>query len=187
MVVKLFVGLGNPDDKYKNTRHNLGFEVLDAIANAKGLNFKNHDNAAGVSVFEHNFGKAYLLKPMTYMNNSGDPLVSFMNYYKIAPNEIFVFYDDFSIPLGEFKIKMNGSSAGHNGLKSIIARLNTENFARMKLGIGHRPEFISTVDFVLSKFHKDDKEKIDLTINKAVDFFNAACEAELEKAISGFK
>jgi PTH1 family peptidyl-tRNA hydrolase len=188
MPIRLFVGLGNPEDKYKNTRHNFGFEVLDAIAKDKNIAYKKWNDVAGISVYDGGLAKkVFLLKPMTYMNNSGDPISAFMKYHKISPQEIFVFYDDLSIPIGKFKIKLNGSSAGHNGLKSIIAKIDTQEFARMKLGISPRPENIPAVNFVLSKFSKEDKDKIDCVIDKAVEIFDDICNLDLEKAVSKIK
>jgi PTH1 family peptidyl-tRNA hydrolase len=199
-MIKLFAGLGNPGKEYENTRHNFGFKALDAIADAKRLEFKNWDNMADISFYEfspdtrdlgQNFRqspqKTVLLKPSIFMNLSGRPLAAFMRYYKIQPDEILVFYDDFSIPLGEFRIRMSGSDGGHNGIKSLVQNLNTQNFARMKLGIGPLPRFIKTPDFVLSKFREEDKEKIDLMKQKAVEFFDAAIKEGIEKAASGLQ
>ncbi|MDR0822198.1 MAG: aminoacyl-tRNA hydrolase [Endomicrobium sp.] len=185
MSIRLFVGLGNPTDQYKNTRHNFGFIVLDSIAQAKSLEFKNWNSLADISFYSKNpQEKIYLLKPLTFMNNSGDAVADFAKYYKIAPNEIFVFYDDFAINLGTFRVRLSGSSAGHNGLKSLISRLGGENFARMKLGIGPIPEYMKTIDFVLSKFRQEEKEAVDLIVQKAVSFFDEVINLGLEKAIS---
>ncbi|MCL2143946.1 MAG: aminoacyl-tRNA hydrolase [Endomicrobia bacterium] len=183
-MIKLFAGLGNPGDKYKNTRHNFGFMALDAIANAKHLEFKNWENMADISFYDTEEGKILLVKPMTFMNLSGDPISSAARYYKIKPEEIFVFYDDFAIPLGEFRVRLSGSSGGHNGISSMIQYLNTDNFSRMKLGIGPLPKFIKMPDFVLSKFHEEDKEKIKFVTGKAVEFFDEIIKNGLEKAIS---
>jgi PTH1 family peptidyl-tRNA hydrolase len=183
-MIKLFVGLGNPGKEYENTRHNFGFKALDAIADAKRLEFKNWNNMADISFYTLNGEKIWLLKPETFMNLSGLPLSAFMRYYKISPEEILIFYDDFSIPLGEFRIRMSGSDGGHNGIKSIVQNLNTQNFARMKLGIGPLPKFIKTPDFVLSKFRSQDEEQIKLMRQKAAEFFDAVNEIGLEKAAS---
>jgi len=188
MSIKLFVGLGNPGDKYKNTRHNFGFIVLDAIARAKGLEFKSRDNMADISFFSDlNKGKIYLLKPTTFMNDSGLAISSFANYYKISPEEIFVFYDDFSINLSEYRVRLSGSSAGHNGLKSIIKCLNSDKFPRMKLGIGPLPQFMPIIDFVLSNFKDEEKEIVACAAQKAVLFFEEACALGLDKAVSRLK
>ena len=183
-MLKLFAGLGNPGDKYKNTRHNLGFMALDSIAKAKNLEFKVWGNMADISFYDSENGKVLLVKPMTFMNNSGSPIVSVMNYYKIKSDEICVFYDDFAIPAGEYRIKMTGSAGGHNGISSIINHLHTNNFVRMKLGIGPLPQFVKTPDFVLSSFYKEDENKIKEMTDKAVVFFDEANKAGIEKAIS---
>jgi PTH1 family peptidyl-tRNA hydrolase len=183
-MIKLFAGLGNPGKEYENTRHNFGFKALDAIAEAKRLEFKSWNNMADISFYSLNGEKIHLLKPGTFMNLSGLPLSAFMRYYKISPEEIFVFYDDFSIPLGDFRIRMSGSDGGHNGIKSIIQNLSAQNFARMKLGIGPLPKFMKTADFVLSKFRDEDEEQIKLMRQKAVEFFDMVNEAGLEKAAS---
>ncbi|MDR1928869.1 MAG: aminoacyl-tRNA hydrolase [Endomicrobium sp.] len=126
--IKLFIGLGNPNQNYINTRHNFGFDVLDEITILKGLKFKIWKNIAHVSLYEFNNKEIWLLKPLTFMNSSGSAVVSFINCYKIRTQEIFVFYDDISILLGHYKIRISGSSGGHNGIYSLIEHLNTENF-----------------------------------------------------------
>jgi PTH1 family peptidyl-tRNA hydrolase len=181
--IKLFVGLGNPGQKYENTRHNLGFIILDEIAVSRHLEFKAWD-IANVSFYNGVNSKIWLLKPMTFMNLSGTAVASFAKYYKINPEEIFVFYDDFSIPLGEYRIRMSGSAGGHNGISSIIDHLNTNNFPRMKLGIGPLPGFMKTEDFVLSKFNQEDKEKIDLMKKTAVNIYNEVNLSGVDKAAS---
>jgi PTH1 family peptidyl-tRNA hydrolase len=170
--IKLFVGLGNHGHEYKNTRHNLGFMVLDSIALAKGLEFKNWDNMADVSFYEGYIGKVWLLKPTTFMNFSGIAVSSFVKYYKISTEEIVVCYDDFSIYLGEYKIRMSGSAGGHNGIKSIIKLLHTDKFPRIKFGIGPLPKFMGMADFVLSKFAKEDETKISLVKKLSVEIFD---------------
>ncbi|MCL2334742.1 MAG: aminoacyl-tRNA hydrolase [Endomicrobia bacterium] len=183
-MIKLFVGLGNPGDKYKNTRHNFGFKALDAIAQAKNLEFKNRDNMADISFYDAPDGKITLLKPMTFMNLSGEPVGSVAKYYKVSPEEIFVFYDDFSIPLGEYRVRLSGSAGGHNGISSIIAHLHSDAFARMKLGIGPLPKFMDTADFVLSKFRDEDKPAIENMTQKAIELFDEINKNGLEKAVS---
>jgi PTH1 family peptidyl-tRNA hydrolase len=183
--IKLFVGLGNHGHKYKNTRHNLGFMALDSIALAKGLDFKNWDSMADISFYEvSSIGKVWLLKPTTFMNLSGDAVSSFAKYYKISAEEIVVCYDDFSIPLGGYKIRMFGSAGGHNGIKSIIERLNTDKFPRIKFGIGPLPKFMDMADFVLSKFAKEDENKINLVKKLSVEIFDEINASNIDKAAS---
>jgi len=178
MPVKLFVGLGNPGEKYKNTRHNFGFRALDFITESLGAKWKT-GNMADISLA----GNASFIKPMTYMNLSGEPLTAFMKYYKITPDEILVFYDDFSIPFGQCRIRMAGSAGGHNGVSSIISCLGTQNFARVKLGLGPLPEKIPAENFVLSNFAKEDGEVLNNVLNKCLKFYNAVAEQGLEKAL----
>lgn len=183
--IKLFVGLGNPGHKYKNTRHNLGFMVLDSIALAKGLEFKNWDNVADISFYEgSSIGRVWLLKPTTFMNLSGDAVSSFAKHYKISTEEIVICYDDFSIPLGGYKIRMSGSAGGHNGIKSIIERLHTDKFPRIKFGIGPLPKFMDMSDFVLSKFAKEDENKINLVKKFSVEIFDEINASNIDKAAS---
>ncbi|MDR3275388.1 MAG: aminoacyl-tRNA hydrolase [Endomicrobium sp.] len=184
--MSLFVGLGNPGQKYENTRHNFGFVVLDEIAESKHLKFKTWDNIAEISFYKSNNGKVWFLKPMTFMNLSGDAISSFAKYYKITSEEIFVFYDDFSIPLGEYKIRMSGSSGGHNGINSIIEHMHTGDFPRMKLGIGPLLRFMNAADFVLSQFSQEDREKINLIKKISVKVFDEICISGLDKTISRF-
>jgi PTH1 family peptidyl-tRNA hydrolase len=182
--IKLFVGLGNPGHKYKNTRHNLGFMVLDSIALAKGLEFKNWNNVADISFYEvSSIGKVWLLKPATFMNFSGDAVSFFAKYYKIRTEEIVVCYDDFSIPLGGYKIKMSSYTGGHNGIKSIIERLHVNKFSRIKFGIGPLPKFMSMSDFVLSKFAKEDENKINLIKKISVEIFDEINMSNIDKAV----
>jgi len=183
-MIKLFIGLGNPGNKYENTRHNFGFMALDAIAQAKNLEFKNRDNMADISFYDADNGKVALLKPVTFMNLSGEAVSSVAKYYKINTEEIFVFYDDFSIPLGEYRIRLSGSPGGHNGISSIITHMHANNFARMKLGIGPLPNFMDTADFVLSRFREEDKPAIEKIKQKAVELFDEINKSGLEKAVS---
>ncbi|MDR0617519.1 MAG: aminoacyl-tRNA hydrolase [Endomicrobium sp.] len=182
--IKLFVGLGNPGHKYINTRHNLGFVILDAIAKKMYLEFKSWDNMANISFCDKFNRGIWFLKPSTFMNLSGLAIAFFARYYKIKPTEIFVFYDDFSIVLGDCRIRMSGSSGGHNGIKSIIEHLNTEKFPRMKLGIGPLPKNMDVSSFVLSKFLKEDEEDIILIKEKAILVFNEVINSGVNKAAS---
>ncbi|MDR0956780.1 MAG: aminoacyl-tRNA hydrolase [Endomicrobium sp.] len=182
--IKLFVGLGNPGPKYENTRHNFGFIVLDEIAAANHLEFKIWSNVARVSFYELFNNKVWLLKPVTFMNFSGKVVAFFARYYKINIEEIFIFYDDFSIPIGKYKIKMSGSAGGHNGVDSIIKYLYSKDFPRMKLGIGPLPKFVQMKDFVLSKFLPVDEEKVERVKKKAVDVFEKINKSGIDKTVS---
>lgn len=172
----LIVGIGNPGKEYDKTRHQTGSMVLDAFANKYGLTFKSTEFNGDVASIDINDKKIYLAKPTTYVNLSGEFVAKFMKYYDIPISNLFVIYDDLSIPVGKFKIKRNGSAGGHNGIKSIIQMLRSENFKRLKIGILNS-ELINVIpmkEYVLSKFTNDDYEKIasqyELFINIISDF-----------------
>lgn len=167
--MKLIVGLGNPGKEYVKTRHNIGFMALDNyLAN---VDFKVKDN---YSVLEKNINneKVIFLKPLTFMNESGLAVRKVVDYYNINIEDILVIYDEMDFEVGDFKIKASGSSAGHNGIKSIIKHLGTENFKRIRIGIS-KPKG-NSIDFVLGKFSKEDYEKIKEVldiINNVIDDF----------------
>ena len=156
--MKIIVGLGNPGDKYNNTRHNVGFMVLDLIANNCGESFHSESkfkaeickvNLAGESVL--------LVKPQTFMNLSGDALALIMNFYKLTIDDLLVVFDDLSIDLGNLRFRPSGSDGGHNGIKSIIKCLSNNNkFARLKVGVGPQPLYMPAERFVLGDFTKEE-------------------------------
>ncbi len=153
--MKLIVGLGNPDLKYKNTRHNVGFMVLDNYAESKRYSFKTKKEFKGDLYIDKDF---ILLKPLTYMNLSGESVRAVVNFYKIDIDDILIISDDFNIPFLKIRLRNKGSAGGHNGLKSIISNLGSENFKRLRFGLG-QPEY-DTIDYVLSKFSKDELKKM---------------------------
>lgn len=152
--VKLIVGLGNPGSEYKNTRHNVGFMVLDSYlgdvkwsSKFQGLYYEKNIN-----------GEKYIfLKPQTYMNLSGSSVISFVKFYKLDYKDVLIIHDDLDLPLGTFRIKINSSSGGHNGIKDIISALHTDAFARVKIGISHDHNK-DTKDYVLGNFSKANME-----------------------------
>ena len=167
MDMKLIVGLGNVGNKYKNSRHNVGFIVLDKISNKINFSFKKIEKFnAFLSEKQINQKKIIFLKPCTYMNLSGFSIFNVINYYKITYNNILIVYDDMDILLGKIKYKEQGGDGGHNGIKSVIEHLKTKKFKRIKIGI-NRPignDFVTYNDYVLSEFN----EKKKIKINKAI-------------------
>ena len=154
--MKLIVGLGNPGSQYANTRHNCGFMVLDRFAENHGVDFKLNAKLKGeIGQITLNGEKAILLKPMTYMNLSGESVILVKNFYKIDVDDILVICDDLDSRLGRLRLRAKGSAGGHNGLKNIALHLSTEEYKRLKIGID-RDENISVVDWVLKKFSNDD-------------------------------
>ena len=168
--MKLIVGLGNPGSEYKNTRHNIGFYYLDLFTDKYNLSYKEKFNGL-YSKININGEDILLLKPMTYMNLSGDCVIKFVNYYKINIDDILVIHDDLDINLGKFKLKRNGSSGGHNGIKSIISNLNSEEFKRLKIGIS-KNDLIDTKDYVLGKFNKEEQNILKDLENTILDLLD---------------
>jgi PTH1 family peptidyl-tRNA hydrolase len=171
MNLKLVVGLGNPGKEYTNTRHNAGFLVIDAMA--KSLNLESTaDKKSNSEIFTLNLNdeKILLVKPQTYMNNSGQTVRSLVDFYKVPHQNIIIVHDEKDIPLGEFKIQTNRGAAGHNGVQSIIDQLGTKNFTRIRVGVGPKEGGIEKiVDYVLQKFSKEEKELLTNTIKKIVE------------------
>lgn len=171
----VFIGLGNKGKEYANTHHNVGFMFVDTIANDLHLTFKDESKfkASVASVIIDN-KKHYLLKPLTYMNLSGDAVASFISYYNIPVDDIIIIHDDMDLPLAKIRIRKNGSAGGHNGIKSIISRLNTQQFKRIRIGIGrsNRDSRDEVIDYVLSSFSKKEKEILLDVFNKATNMFN---------------
>ncbi len=164
----LIVGLGNIGAEYKNTRHNIGFDVLDTIANDKSASFAN-DRYADVVTISHRGKQLILIKPTTYMNLSGKAINYWMQKEKIALENILVITDDLSLPLGKIRIRMKGGAGGHNGLKNTEEILKTENYARLRFGIGSDFSKGNQVDFVLGKWKDEEKELLNSTIQKATE------------------
>ena len=167
-MMKLVMGLGNPGEEYKNNRHNIGFIILDKIAESLSVDFDNHKKKSLYARGKKGDIQYILLKPQTFMNLSGESAIYISKFFNVSVEDIFVIYDDMDLPFGTFKIKKGGSSGGHNGIKSLIAQLQSEDFFRIRIGIG-RPSFGKKVnDYVLSSFSKSEREIIDNDISDKV-------------------
>ncbi|MDF1498024.1 MAG: aminoacyl-tRNA hydrolase [Patescibacteria group bacterium] len=172
--MKLIIGLGNPGDEFKKTRHNTGFMTIDKIAltfQISSPTFQSKFNAE-ISNGSIDNEKIILAKPQTFMNNSGQAAKSIIEYYKIKPEEIIVIHDDLDIPLGEYKISKNKNSGGHKGVQSIIDYLGTKDFTRIRIGIGipsNENEKIPTEKFVLKKFSNNEIKIVEKIINNIVN------------------
>ncbi|MGL6115803.1 MAG: aminoacyl-tRNA hydrolase [Cetobacterium sp.] len=185
--MKLIVGLGNPGREYERTRHNVGFDIVDKLADKlKANGFK--DKFKGLLTEANvNGEKVYILKPQTYMNLSGDSIIQVVNFYKIDPKkDMVIIYDDMDLPLGKLRIKEKGSAGGHNGIKSIISHMG-QDFLRIKCGIGKAQNKGENINFVLGKFSKDEQELIDNmsedVIAAAIDMIN---DTQLEKIMQKY-
>lgn len=184
--MKLIVGLGNPTNKYEGTRHNVGFDVIDKMADEYGI---------GLDVIKHKgmYGKGkidgqtvILLKPMTFMNLSGESVSQVATYYKIASSDIIVVYDDINLDVGRLRVRGKGSAGGHNGIKNIIANLHTEEFPRVRVGVGMKPPRMDLADYVLSHFSNEDRKLVDESYDKAIKAIALLVNDELDKAMNEY-
>ena len=183
----MIVGLGNPGLEYEGSRHNIGFAAMDAICNkydckCEKMKFKGYMGDAVIG------GKrVLLLKPLTYMNNSGQSVSEAARFYKIAPENILVMYDDISLDPGTVRIRRKGSAGGHNGIKDIIALLGSEDFPRIKIGVGAKPHpDYDLKDWVLGKFRAEDKEKVEASLETTVKAVNELLSRGIDSAMNKF-
>lgn len=157
----VIVGLGNPDKKYDNTYHNMGYKCVDYFAEQNGISFTKNKYQAMYGEGVVGGQKVVLLKPTTYMNLSGVSVSQLVNQLKHPLEKLIVVYDDLDLPMGALRFRKSGSAGTHNGMKNIVSMLGSQNFARLRVGIGKENENISTVDYVLSKISKDNLQKIE--------------------------
>ena len=165
----LLVGLGNPGDKYDNTRHNVGFAAIDQLAEELRVPVQKLKYRALTQTVELGGAKVLLMKPITYMNLSGEAVGEAARFFKIPADHVLVLSDDVSLPVGKLRIRKGGSAGGHNGLKSIIQHLGTDQFPRVKIGVGEKPHpDYDMADWVLGKFTGEDLKTISQAIQRAV-------------------
>jgi len=166
----IIAGLGNPTGQYAKTRHNVGFDCIDALGARYGIavNGKKHKAIYGKGMIEGQ--KVILAKPQTYMNLSGESVYDLINFYKVNPtNELIVIYDDISLAPGQLRIRKKGSAGGHNGIKNIIAHLGSQEFLRIKVGIGEKPRGWDLADYVLSSFSDSERDQVAAAITQSVE------------------
>ncbi len=183
----VIVGLGNPDKKYEHTRHNIGFDVIDALADKYNIDIreKKHKALCGTGVIEGT--KVLLVKPLTYMNLSGEAVGEVMNFYKLDPEEdLLVIFDDISLEPGNIRIRKKGSAGGHNGIKSIIAHTGTTAFKRIKVGVGEKPKDWDLADHVLGRFSNEDREKVEEAIADSINAAVLIMQDEIDLAMNKF-
>lgn len=181
MITKLIIGLGNPGDEYKNNRHNVGFILIDKAAENFNVNFDNNKKKSLYARTKDKGIEYILLKPQTFMNLSGESASYISKFFNIKTEDIIVIYDDMDIPFGTFKIKKGGSSGGHNGIKSLISHLQSDDFTRIRIGIGRPSGGKKVNDYVLSNFSKKEREELDTVI--ANDVIEALKTALFESPI----
>ena len=186
--MKLIAGLGNPGGKYEKTRHNAGFWWLDMIANQTRTTFRRESRFQGaVAKVAISGGDLWLLKPETFMNNTGQAVAALANYYKISGKEILVAHDELDLPPGGAKLKFGGGLSGHNGLKSIAANLGTQDFWRLRLGIGHPRDNAASerevIDYVLHAPRAEEQDEIDKALTRALAVWPQIIADETEAAM----
>ncbi|MDZ5254671.1 aminoacyl-tRNA hydrolase [Clostridium sp. LIBA-8841] len=180
----LIVGLGNPGKQYEQTRHNIGFDVIDYMANKYNIdvNREKFKGLCGEGFIENN--KVILLKPLTYMNLSGESIRELANFYKLENDEIIVVYDDISLDIGKLRIREKGSAGGHNGIKSIIQNLGGDEFPRVKVGVGQPKD--NLVNHVLGKFSKEDREHVEKVIPVVSDAIVEIVKNDAKESMNKF-
>lgn len=181
----LIAGLGNPTKKYEKTRHNIGFDVMDALAEKYdiGMNIKKDKAICGSGYIEGQ--KVILAKPQTFMNLSGDSVAALVRFYKLDPaEELIVVYDDISLEPGNLRIRKKGSAGGHNGMKDIITKTGTDQFPRVKVGVGQKPEGWDLADYVLSRFSQAERELVEEAIGHAVAAVALMVQGKTDEAMN---
>ncbi len=182
----LIVGLGNPGREYADNRHNAGFQCIDRLAEAHGLSFTRRQARARVARGEVNGHRVLLVKPQTFMNASGEAVGQLARFYKIAPADVLVLYDDLDLPLGKIRLRPGGGSGGHRGMRSVIQHLGTEDFPRLRLGIGRPPGAMDAVDYVLSDFTADERAEMELAFEQAIAAIECFLAVGIDAAMNAF-
>ena len=183
----IIVGLGNPERKYAGTRHNIGFSAITAISDAYGISMdiKKHKAVCGKGMIAGN--KVLLAMPQTYMNLSGESVRELVDFYKIDPEEeLLVIFDDISLAPGNIRIRKKGSAGGHNGIKNIIAMTGTENFKRIKVGVGEKPAGWDLADHVLGRMSEEDRAAFEEAVKESVKAAEMILEDEIDQAMNDF-
>lgn len=183
----IIAGLGNPKPEYRNTRHNIGFDVIDVLADKYNIDVTTikHKALTGKGIIEGN--KCILVKPQTYMNLSGESLIDVCQYYKIdVETELIVIYDDIALDVGAIRVRKKGSAGGHNGMKSIIQNLSTENFMRIRMGVGEKPKGYDLADYVLGHFTSQERDLMDNAAIKATEAIKVIMSDGIDKAMGAY-
>lgn len=183
----IIVGLGNPGTKYKGTRHNVGFETIDKLSYDYKIKLKNNSKFRALVGEGSIGGKAVLLvQPLTYMNLSGESVRAILNFYKIPPSQMVIIYDDVNLPVGDIRIRERGSAAGQKGMINIIAQLKTDEFTRIRIGVGDKPPGFTLADYVLSRFLKEEWPAMIEGITKAGDAVEMMLGSDVITAMNKF-
>jgi peptidyl-tRNA hydrolase, PTH1 family len=184
--LKLIVGLGNPGPRYRETRHNVGFAVLDQLAGRHGLAFESAPVDAVMARVRHIGDGALLAKPLTFMNRSGLAVSGLLRYFRIDAADLLVVADDVNLPLGQLRVRPRGSDGGHNGLRSIIEQLGSTEFSRLRIGVGRGDRRRDLADHVLAGFEEDERPEIESAISRAADAAERFVLDDIEQVMNQF-
>ena len=179
---KMIIGLGNPGKKYSTTRHNVGFAVIDNFAEDESLKWREYKDRALIS----GCSDFLIMKPTLFMNRSGEAIIPLIKKYELDFEDIIVISDDMDLSLGSIRLRKGGSSGGHNGVQSVIETLGTDEFCRLRIGIGRPPENTDPVDFVLSNFTKKESEDLRPVLSRAADAVSVFIDSGLQKTMNLF-
>lgn len=183
----MIAGLGNPTRKYEHTRHNIGFECIDYLAEQYHISIREEKCKALIGTGVIGGQKVMLVKPQTFMNASGDAVGALLRFYKMDPEtQLLVIFDDISLAPGDLRIRKKGSAGGHNGMKSIIAGTGTQQFARIKIGVGEKPEGWDLADYVLGKFSRQEQQEVKEAVKMASEAAALIVEGQIETAMNQF-
>ena len=182
--MKIIVGLGNPEKKYENTRHNIGFAAIDYIAEKVGININTGKYKALIGSGYIEGEKVLLAKPQTYMNLSGESLRPIMDFYKLEPEDFLIIFDDIDLDVGRLRIRRKGSAGGHNGIKSIISHLGSMEFPRIKIGVGAKPKGYDLADYVLGHFSKEDQAILSERMDDVCDAAKLIVSGDITEAMN---
>ena len=182
----LIAGLGNPGREYEKTRHNMGFQVIDKLADKISCNINENKHSAVCGKAVIGSERVILAKPQTYMNNSGESIRAIADFYKIATEDIIIIFDDIDLAPGVIRIRKSGSAGGHNGIKSIISHLGSQDFPRVRIGVGAKPVGWDLADHVLSRPSKEEEKLIEEAQKKAVDAIICMIEDGIDKAMNNY-
>ena len=180
----LIVGLGNPGQKYEHTRHNMGFLTVDLLAEQLNVKLNKVKFKSAYNIVRFGGQKCLVMKPQTYMNLSGEAVHEAAQFYKIPADHVLVIYDDVSLPVGKLRVRPTGSAGGHNGIKDIIAHLGTQEFQRIRVGVGEKPKDYDLAAYVLGHFAAEDRKKVEEAIAQAADAVGLMVQDRADEAMN---
>jgi len=192
VIPQLIVGLGNPEPKYDRTRHNIGFAAIDAISRAWQINLAENRKYQGeFGEGQQQLTKIRLLKPLTFMNRSGQSIRAVTDWFKLPPTSVLIIYDDMDLPLGKLRLRLSGSAGGHNGMKSAIAHLGNQNFPRLRIGIGKPQNAVAgdeanTISYVLGQFNAQESAMVTEILSLVVDCVELSLKQGVEQAMNRY-